>query len=273
MRTCVVLAVKCAPVLCLLSNAHLCFACCQMRTCALLAVECAPALRLLSNAHLRFVCTAQGQARRGPTLHECVLLHAVARLALHPHITNIQVGRTCGTLNPHSASASSLTVPLPQPSQCLCLIPHSASASSLTVPLPHPSLCLCLIPHSASASALAVLASALGCPLEAWGSWVRHSSPLFVFHCTSIPNRWHLFWPPSVLAWHGTCTQGPRSWCCGAMSWCCSAMSCGVVAPCPGVVAPCPGVVAPCPGVVAPCPAQLVLWRHVLVLWRHVLVL
>ncbi len=37
----------------------------------------------------RVVC-AQGRARRGPTLHECVLLHAVARLALHPHITNIQ---------------------------------------------------------------------------------------------------------------------------------------------------------------------------------------
>lgn len=32
----------------------------------------------------------QGQSRRGPTLHECVLLHAVARLALYPHITNIQ---------------------------------------------------------------------------------------------------------------------------------------------------------------------------------------
>lgn len=28
--------------------------------------------------------------RRGPTLRECVLLHAVARLVLHPHITNIQ---------------------------------------------------------------------------------------------------------------------------------------------------------------------------------------
>ena len=32
----------------------------------------------------------QGRARRGPTLHECLLLHAVSRLALHPHITNIQ---------------------------------------------------------------------------------------------------------------------------------------------------------------------------------------
>ncbi len=32
----------------------------------------------------------KGQARRGPTFRECLLLHAVARLALHPHITNIQ---------------------------------------------------------------------------------------------------------------------------------------------------------------------------------------
>lgn len=28
--------------------------------------------------------------RQGPTLRECVLLHAVSRLVLHPHITNIQ---------------------------------------------------------------------------------------------------------------------------------------------------------------------------------------
>ena len=32
----------------------------------------------------------KGQARRGPTFREAVLMHAVARLALHPHITNIQ---------------------------------------------------------------------------------------------------------------------------------------------------------------------------------------
>lgn len=31
-----------------------------------------------------------GLARRGPTLAECRLVHAVARLALHPLITNIQ---------------------------------------------------------------------------------------------------------------------------------------------------------------------------------------
>lgn len=32
----------------------------------------------------------RGKARRGPTLRESVLMHAVARLVLHPHIPNIQ---------------------------------------------------------------------------------------------------------------------------------------------------------------------------------------
>ncbi|MSO58475.1 MAG: 7,8-didemethyl-8-hydroxy-5-deazariboflavin synthase subunit CofH [Thermoleophilia bacterium] len=32
----------------------------------------------------------QGRARRGPTFGEALLVHAVARLALHPHVTNIQ---------------------------------------------------------------------------------------------------------------------------------------------------------------------------------------
>ena len=32
----------------------------------------------------------KGRARRGPTFREAVLMHAVARLALHPHISNIQ---------------------------------------------------------------------------------------------------------------------------------------------------------------------------------------
>ena len=32
----------------------------------------------------------KGRARRGPTFREAVLMHAVARLVLHPHITNIQ---------------------------------------------------------------------------------------------------------------------------------------------------------------------------------------
>jgi FO synthase len=33
----------------------------------------------------------KGQARKGPTFREAVLMHAVARLVLSPHITNIQV--------------------------------------------------------------------------------------------------------------------------------------------------------------------------------------
>jgi len=33
----------------------------------------------------------KGRARKGPTFREAVLMHAVARLALYPHITNIQV--------------------------------------------------------------------------------------------------------------------------------------------------------------------------------------
>jgi FO synthase len=32
----------------------------------------------------------QGRARRGPTFREVLLVHAVARLALHPWITNVQ---------------------------------------------------------------------------------------------------------------------------------------------------------------------------------------
>jgi FO synthase len=33
----------------------------------------------------------KGQARRGPTFREAVLMHAVGRLVLHPHVANIQV--------------------------------------------------------------------------------------------------------------------------------------------------------------------------------------
>ena len=32
----------------------------------------------------------KGRARRGPTFRETLLVHAVARLALHPEITNVQ---------------------------------------------------------------------------------------------------------------------------------------------------------------------------------------
>jgi FO synthase len=39
---------------------------------------------------IRAVLCGKGRARKGPTFREAVLMHAVARLALHPNITNIQ---------------------------------------------------------------------------------------------------------------------------------------------------------------------------------------
>jgi len=41
--------------------------------------------------HMEAPIALKGQARRGPTFGEVLLVHAVARLALHPWITNIQV--------------------------------------------------------------------------------------------------------------------------------------------------------------------------------------
>ncbi len=41
--------------------------------------------------HMEAPIYLKGRARKGPTFREAVLMHAVARLALHPHITNIQV--------------------------------------------------------------------------------------------------------------------------------------------------------------------------------------
>ncbi len=41
--------------------------------------------------HMEAPMYLKGRARKGPTFREAVLMHAVARLALHPHITNIQV--------------------------------------------------------------------------------------------------------------------------------------------------------------------------------------
>src|SRR6187200_234628 len=41
--------------------------------------------------HMEAPMYLHGHARRGPTYGEALLVHAVARLALHPHITNIQV--------------------------------------------------------------------------------------------------------------------------------------------------------------------------------------
>jgi FO synthase len=40
--------------------------------------------------HMEAPIAIRGQARRGPTFGEALLLHAVARLALHPWITNVQ---------------------------------------------------------------------------------------------------------------------------------------------------------------------------------------
>ena len=40
--------------------------------------------------HMEAPIYRKGCARKGPTFRESVLMHAVARLALHPHITNIQ---------------------------------------------------------------------------------------------------------------------------------------------------------------------------------------
>ena len=44
--------------------------------------------------HMEAPIYLKGLARRGPTLREAVLMHAVARLALHPHITSIQTSWT-----------------------------------------------------------------------------------------------------------------------------------------------------------------------------------
>jgi FO synthase len=40
--------------------------------------------------HMEAPIYLKGGARRGPTWREALLMHAIARLALHPHITNIQ---------------------------------------------------------------------------------------------------------------------------------------------------------------------------------------
>lgn len=40
--------------------------------------------------HMEAPIFKAGKARAGPTLRECILMHSIARLVLHPHITNIQ---------------------------------------------------------------------------------------------------------------------------------------------------------------------------------------
>jgi FO synthase len=41
--------------------------------------------------HMEAPLYLKGQARKGPSLREAILMHAIARLALHPHFRNIQV--------------------------------------------------------------------------------------------------------------------------------------------------------------------------------------
>jgi FO synthase len=41
--------------------------------------------------HMEAPIYLKGGARKGPTWREALLMHAIARLVLHPHITNIQV--------------------------------------------------------------------------------------------------------------------------------------------------------------------------------------
>lgn len=53
-----------------------------------------PTFPLLTFSYPACPSASQGGARRGPTLRECVLLHAVARLSLFPAVNNIQVS-TC----------------------------------------------------------------------------------------------------------------------------------------------------------------------------------
>ncbi len=53
--------------------------------------------------HMEAPIYLKGRARRGPTFREAVLMHAVARLALHPHVTNIQASWV--KLGPRGVSA------------------------------------------------------------------------------------------------------------------------------------------------------------------------
>jgi FO synthase len=41
--------------------------------------------------HMEAPMYLKGRARKGPTFREVLLMHAVGRLALHPHVTNVQV--------------------------------------------------------------------------------------------------------------------------------------------------------------------------------------
>lgn len=49
---------------------------------------------ILPFIHMESPIYLKGRARKGPTFREAVLIHAIARLALHPHFTNIQASWT-----------------------------------------------------------------------------------------------------------------------------------------------------------------------------------
>jgi FO synthase len=53
--------------------------------------------------HMEAPIYLKGGARKGPTWREALLMHAVARLVLHPHITNIQTSWV--KMGPHGAQA------------------------------------------------------------------------------------------------------------------------------------------------------------------------
>ena len=53
--------------------------------------------------HMEAPLYLKGRARKGPTFRESILMHAVARLALHPHITNIQT--SWAKMGPEGAAA------------------------------------------------------------------------------------------------------------------------------------------------------------------------
>jgi FO synthase len=53
--------------------------------------------------HMEAPIYLKGGARKGPTWREAILMHAIARLVLHPHITNIQTSWV--KMGPHGAQA------------------------------------------------------------------------------------------------------------------------------------------------------------------------
>jgi hypothetical protein len=73
--------------------------------------------------HMEAPLYLRGGARRGPTLRESILVHAVARLALFPHVRNVQVRAAlpCGDAAAGMAHPSEM-----QPGRA-CGLPHPPS--------------------------------------------------------------------------------------------------------------------------------------------------